>query len=692
MKSHRPHLFLALLALTACSGDSGTEMPSIASITLSPPSPTIDVGLTVQFSAQALNASGGAVSDATIVWATSDPTVASITTGGLATGLTTGTTAITASAGSASASQVLIVQPSNCVGRVDVVLAPGAFQSYSGDTCLFLPSGASGDRYRVAIARPTLIEDPADVPLVTLEINAVLVAEQAGSAQPAAMPVPDPPSYTGRPSLGEGTLGIDVTRITDDLVIRQRTRRFHTRLRLREMELGLTAESIRPSRPPLASGPALVDPPTRRELFLNLELLCDQTVRSPVVRVAFNDDLVIYQDSVERLTEPLSGPATTRMLDYYSNYVRDMILQYWGDTPDTDGNGRVILTTSPSLADSAAAAVFSGDFATPADCAGSNEGEVMYFDAGTITAMDEASPSFSALSIMAHEVKHVTSLYHSVRRGAGREFHPLWIEEGTAEISQTMSARIAWEATGGPALGTRLTETIIRSGLDADNNITPEMWGLVVPLVDVIVQLSSQPNSLITNPTGAGQFHSFVSGGWQWHRFLGDAYGNASTPLGDAPMFKELTDSLTPAGSAAHTQVTGRTFQQLFEEFVVAISLHGGLQAEPARAYTTWDLFSVTQLFANPANLAEIRPPHNYPWPVTATLAGSPNAPFATAVYSCPLQIVNNQYELPAANSRCAIGPSGIRFHDFLSSGGAGGAQIRVTGADSGRIIVTRLR
>jgi len=690
MQSRRPHLLIALLALTACDGDSSTEIPVVTSIALTPASPTIDVGLTVQFTARALNATGEAVSDATIVWASSDPSVASITADGLATGLTTGATSIIASSGVASASQPLTVQPSECLNRIDVTLTPGAYQSYSGATCLFLPAGTSGDRYRVAITRPTLIEDAADVPIVILEVNPILIAAQAEGLEAAPVPV-DPPSYTGRPSLAARAPGIDIRRMTDDMIIRDRTRQFHMKLRQREIDLRLTAETILPSRPLLATGPSRVDPPAQRDMYLRL--MCTQTSTNSVVLVAFNDDLAIYQEEAQRQTDPISSSSTTRMLDYYSTYVRDLIPQYWGDTPDIDGNGRVILTTSPFLSDSAAAAVFSADFAPQSTCSGSNEGEVMYFDAATITAMDDTSPSFSALSIMAHEVKHVTSLYHSVRRGNGNPtFHPTWIEEGTAEISQTMSSRVAWAAVGGAALGTRIDEDAIRAGLGANNTIGPEMWGLVFQIADLIVQLARQPNSLITNPIGASQFHSFVAAGWHWHRFLGDAYGNASTPLADAPLFREMTDSLTPSGSAAHTQVTGTSFTQLFEEFVVAISLHQGLQNDPARAFTTWDLVSVSGLFANPANLAEVRPPHPYPWPITGDLTGDPNAGFGAGVYSCPLQIVNNEYEMPATGSTCGIGPSGIRFHDFVSSGGGGGAQIKVTGADSGRIIVTRLR
>ncbi|MDA1104639.1 MAG: Ig-like domain-containing protein [Gemmatimonadetes bacterium] len=689
MKIRRLCLLIPVLAFSAC-GDTGTTVDTIASITLTPPSPSIDVGLSVQFEAQARDAGGIVVPNATFTWATSNSSVASITTDGLATALTVGTAAITASAGGASASEVLIVEPSQCAGRVDVILSAGQFQSYAGDTCLFLPSGLNGDRYRVAVSRPTLISDPDDVPAVALEINPIFSTAQVAGVEPVPA-LAEPLSYSDGPAFAEGMQLLDGTRFLEDAAVKERTRRFHMELREREEALGLRTSGVLPSRPFLASGPVLADPPARADLFLGLT--CDQVATSPVALVAFNDDLVIYQDSVQGMTAAVSPASSARMLAFYSDYVRDLMPQYWGDTPDTDGNGRIILTTSPLLPDSAAAGVFSGDFRSTANCAGSNQGEVMYFDNEVINNMDDPTdPSFLALSVMAHELKHITSLYHSVRR-APPQFHNLWIEEGTAEIAQTMASRVAWAAIGGPAVGSVLDAADISDWNTANQGIAPEMWGIVGQIADVIVALSTQPNSLITNPAGASSFHTFYASSWHWHRFIGDAYGNASTPLADGQLFKEMTDSLTPSGPAALAQVTGRTFDQLYEDLIVAMSLHRTSQPEPTRAFSTWDLVDVTAIFANPPDVA---PPHSYPWPITTNLAGSSTVGFTAAVYSCPLKLVGTgdarAYQPPAATDRCGIGPSGVRFHDFVSSGAGAGAQIVVTGAPTGRITVTRLR
>jgi hypothetical protein len=697
----RPLVFAALLSLSACGETTtGTVVDTIASIELSPSNPSIDLGLSVQFEAQALNAAGVPIQGVTFTWSSSDTGVASISAAGLATGITVGTTAITASASSGTpASQVLSVQASQCDGRVEVSLAPGEHASYQGDTCLFLPTGQTGDRYRVAVARPTVIASASDVSDVTLRINPIFTTQQAvgaGGVRVAAAPSPS----TAAELLG-GAAGLDGSRFLEDAAIKARTRRFHAELRQRELELGfeLLTTPVLESRPMAATGPSRVDPPSRADLYLGLT--CSQSSTSPVVLVNFNDDLAIYQDSVERDSLPLTGAATSRMLNYFTDYVRDLVPQYWGPTPDIDGNGRVILTTNPALPDSAAAAVFSGDFVanTAGGCTGSNEAEVMYFSQQTIGNMDGPDPTYLALSVMAHEMKHVTSLYHGVARG---DFHDTWIEEGTAEISQTISSRMAWEGIGGPAVGTQLDGGDIIDWNRDMGGIAPEMWGLLGGIADLVVHLSTQPNSLVTNPVGASPFHSFYAGGWQWHRFLGDAYGNATTPFADGPLFVEMTDSLTPSGTSAHLRVTGKTFFELFQELVVAMSLHAGTQPEPALSFTTWDLRSAAAIFTGPP---EIAPPSLYPWPITAQSVvtesdgrqtSNTDAPFATAVYSCPPQVVGTgddaSYTLADPDARCPIGPSGIRFHDFVSDGSGAGAQIVVTGADTGQIIVTRLR
>lgn len=699
------------LVLLGCNQGS-TSLERVASVRVTPENPTLEVGLSLQFRAEALDAAGNVVPGIDFTWTSSRPSVASITADGMATGLAVGTAAITANAGSGTAaSQALLVQPSGCDSRIDVILDIGQHQSYDSDECLFLPSGDIGDRYRVVVTRPTLIQDKLDTTHVWLEINPVLTAEQAAGTESVEPSPVAPPVYSTRPVTFDESEKLDGTRFVEDQRILHRTRQFHEELRERERRLGVRkapipvgrravgAEASGNSRPEsgtalegplLADGPALADPPARDDLFLELD--CSVTTRTPVKLIGFNPYLAIYQDSASNAANPVSSSAATQMLSYYASYVADFTRQYWGETPDIDGNERVIVAATPILADSVAAAVFSGDFRSTLDCPSSNEGEIIYFSESVMGDLDPANPddeSFLALSVLAHEMKHVTSLYHSVARGS---FHNIWIEEGTAEVAQTMSSRIAWAAVGGPAVGRRLTGQDIISWNSSNGEIGPEAWGVIVQLADLVVWGATQPNSLITNPAGAADFHTFYAGGWHWHRFLGDAFGGASSPRADSALFRAMTDSLTPGLASAPTAVTGRSFEQLFEDVVVAGALHDA-GPTPARAFTTWDLHTASAIFASPP---EVAPPHRYPWPVTTNVPGgtgqaNPSRSFSRGVYSCPPKIVGEGYRAPAESDRCPMGPSGVRFHDFVSGGDGAGAQIRVFGARNGRITVVRL-
>jgi hypothetical protein len=104
---------LATLALAvSCTGFF--QNPTVSSITIDPPNPTVAFGpnaATQQMTAAATFSDGStgplsagtSCTGSTVCWSSSDPTVASISTGGLLTGLSAGTTTITAASGAITA-------------------------------------------------------------------------------------------------------------------------------------------------------------------------------------------------------------------------------------------------------------------------------------------------------------------------------------------------------------------------------------------------------------------------------------------------------------------------------------------------------------------------------------------------------------------------------------------------------------
>jgi hypothetical protein len=104
---------LATLALAvSCTGFF--QNPTVSSITIDPPNPTVAFGqnaATQQMTAVASYSDGStgtltagtSCTGNTVCWSSSDPTVASISTGGLLTGLSAGTTTLTAASGAITA-------------------------------------------------------------------------------------------------------------------------------------------------------------------------------------------------------------------------------------------------------------------------------------------------------------------------------------------------------------------------------------------------------------------------------------------------------------------------------------------------------------------------------------------------------------------------------------------------------------
>jgi len=665
MLKTRPLVVALLLLAAACGGSEPTEPTvTVASITVSPSTATLSApGATTQFSAT-VRGSDGSTMSTTVAWTSSNAAVASISSGGLATGVAAGTAAITATAGGKAGSAVVTVeaQTQGCASPETVSLSAGGSASYDASTCLLLPSGSSGDRYRLAVYRPTAVENASDVSTASLQVTCIGVSLSPPAPAPARVSV-------RRPAIS----GLSVTALERSMRIAAATERAHVAMRRQEVQLvaDLGADALLRSRwaGPLRSIQRAASP-AKMQIDPRTPSTCSAGTAETVTAVLIdeNSDMAIYQDSVQNAATPVTAAQASRMLSYYAAYAKQMIIDYFGTPSDLDGNDKLVTFVTPTISGDIAAQVWSGDFFPQSECSPSNEMEVIYFNNDLIQAMDEDSPSFQALETLAHEAKHVVSLYHRIQatdRMGSSQYHPSWIEEGTAEIAGGMSSRIAWAATGGPAVGAVVTrDNFVATG------ITPENYGILLRMARTIWYLSSQPNSMVVKPTGADEGHSVYGSSWNFHRWLGDGYGNAATPMADATLFKQQNDSLTPGGAAGLTAVTQKTYEQLLEEYFIAVMLHGTGAPQPTRAITTYDFITATDVLVT-------QPNGSYPWPVTErnTQTGvTTPASFNSATYSGP------------------IGNSGVRIHDFLSNGSGTGAQIEVSVIPPAKIVVVRIR
>ena len=100
--------------ITASAGSASgsavvTVTQSVPSVQVSPSAETIELGSTLQLTAEAFDESGHAVAEVEFAWETSDATVATVDASGLVTGVAVGVATITASAGSAQGTAEITV-------------------------------------------------------------------------------------------------------------------------------------------------------------------------------------------------------------------------------------------------------------------------------------------------------------------------------------------------------------------------------------------------------------------------------------------------------------------------------------------------------------------------------------------------------------------------------------------------------
>jgi hypothetical protein len=203
---------------------------------------------------------------------------------------------------------------------------------------------------------------------------------------------------------------------------------------------------------------------------------------------------------------------------------------------------------------------------------------------------------------------------------------------------------------------------------------TRENYSAILANAETTGYLSSQPNGVVVTPVGAGDSHSVYGSGWHFHRWLGDAYGDAESPLADSVLFRTLNDSLTAAGVQGILSVTGaESWASLLEEYLLAVMLNGTGAPQGPRAFTSYDFPSMNRTFSYNG-----KPPGDYPWPVNISdPANEVTAPFATVSNTGP------------------TGPSGVRIFDLTSNGTALGLDVKITaggGLSPFRIVLVRVQ
>ena len=560
-----------------------------------------------------------------------------------------------------------------------------------GGCSFFLPSGANGDRYRVTVMWPS--ESEAGV---TVQTTLDMDAEGVQPSAPASAPLVAAQDLGPRVELAPHVL--------EDIRIAERTEALHREIRRQEApliaRLKASARASGASSVPLQVARQRVDPPGTVTLNTPTDFgSCSSGSSQPSTLRGFNDFLAIYQaNSQMGGAQEVSQENIDRLLDYYDNYGDEVTQKYFGGVSDINGDSRMTVLITPEIDDGTAAFVWSGDFfqkttggtGLPGVCPDSNAQEVIYMDADFINSMTPppggGGVSYQPVSTMVHEAKHVSSLYNRVTSNAGGDlFNPSFMEEGGAEIAGEMSSRLAWAATGGPAVGAEVTRQDFADAFGGGQPISMEAYGVFLRMARIVYYASARPNGVSGAPPG--QQTGIYGSGLAFHRFLGDAYGGAAAaPLGDQSFFQTWNDPATPGGLPGLVTVTGKSYLQLLEEFVLAVMMEG-TGFEPQRAFTTYDLSTATEIFSLPD------PAGSWPWPITRLCNGTACTSSIDSREGNPDTDDGYQPDSPFTDRSWMgpVGPGGFRIHEFLSNGTGSGAAVTVTGSTALKVYVARI-
>lgn len=153
--------FTALLLLALAASCSGFFVnPTVSSITIDPPNPTVSVGLTQQLTAAGTDSNGNAITltagtsctGTTVCWSSATPSVATVSAGGLMTGVSAGTSTITAASGTATATTTATITLGNVTS---IVVSPTSISLTVNSTaippnCLTAKATAGGQTIDVS--------------------------------------------------------------------------------------------------------------------------------------------------------------------------------------------------------------------------------------------------------------------------------------------------------------------------------------------------------------------------------------------------------------------------------------------------------------------------------------------------------------------------------------------------------------
>ncbi|HEX9565878.1 MAG TPA: Ig-like domain-containing protein [Gemmatimonadaceae bacterium] len=200
MRVVRAGAVVAVLALGACGGEGELGPPAVATVSVTPPTAIVEVGLTTPLAASPRDASGNTLTNP-VTWSSSAATIASVNASGLVTGVAVGSATITAAAdGIQGTAAITVVQ--RPVSSVTMSLNPPTILVGGTSQATVVTRDADGNvltgrAFTLTIANPSIVTLSSGNILTGVAAGSVIItATSEGKSGAATLTVLPPPVAT----------------------------------------------------------------------------------------------------------------------------------------------------------------------------------------------------------------------------------------------------------------------------------------------------------------------------------------------------------------------------------------------------------------------------------------------------------------------------------------------------------------
>ena len=176
----RALLWAAATVVWSCSSSTETDVTggdAVASIVVTPPTPTLAVGAEVPLQATVQDATGKAITGVSVLWSVQDPKVARVSSSGVVTGLAVGSTQVAANANGKSGIAAITVQKTPVAS---VVVLPERVDATPGAKTPL--TGIAYDAAQNALTDRTIIWTTSNEAVATVDAAGMVTAVSPGSA------------------------------------------------------------------------------------------------------------------------------------------------------------------------------------------------------------------------------------------------------------------------------------------------------------------------------------------------------------------------------------------------------------------------------------------------------------------------------------------------------------------------------